>query len=147
MIEFTMRIIPPKTTSQQKRAVAIFGKGGKYAGIRFFKGKKVEQASNDLASLMLPYQPPAPLDGPLCLHLTFTWPWRKSESKKRMALGSLPMDTRPDVDNLAKLCMDNMVKLGFMGDDGQVAELRVRKFWGDLPGIRVVLYSIVDEVA
>ncbi len=35
-----------------------------------------------------------------------------------------------------------MTKLGFFHDDAQVFDLRVRKFWGDEPGIRVELSEI-----
>jgi Holliday junction resolvase RusA-like endonuclease len=60
---------------------------------------------------------------------------RKSETKKRRALGCIPHDKRPDLDNLAKLTIDCMTRLGWFCDDAQIARLELEKEWSTAPGI------------
>jgi len=133
MIAFHLPIVPPKATSQTKRLVMVGGKP------RFFPKKEHAQAENDLLLLCRPFAPAEPLAGPLTLRVDFVFPWRKSEPKRRLALGRVPMDARPDCDNLVKLVADVLTRLGFYGDDGQVAALQVTKAWGDRPGIAVAI--------
>jgi Holliday junction resolvase RusA-like endonuclease len=140
MIQFHLPITPPKATSQTKRLVMVGGKP------RFFAKKAHREAEDDLLTLCMPYAPPEPLQGPLALSVDFVFPWRKSESKRRAAMGLLPCDTRPDCDNLVKLVGDVLTKLRFYGDDGQIADLHVRKFWGDRVGIRVGIEEINNQL-
>ena len=131
MISFHLPIVPPKATSQTKRLVMVGGKP------RFFPTKDHQQAEGDLLALCAEHAPPAPLEGPVSLSVSFTFPWRKSETKKRRARTLLPNDKRPDLDNLVKLIGDVLTKLRFYNDDGQVSTLLVSKWWGDNVGISV----------
>lgn len=135
-IYFFLPIVPPKATSQTKRLVMIGGKP------RFFPKKEHQAAENDLMMLMAAYAPECPLTGPLKLSVDFVFPWRKSETKRRMACGRLPNDARPDCDNLVKLVADVLTKLRFYGDDGQVSDLHVTKAWGDRVGISIAITPI-----
>ena len=66
------------------------------------------------------------------------FPWRKSESKKRRALGEVPMTTKPDLDNLSKMILDSMAEANwFDGGDQQVHKLSLSKWWGDDVGITI----------
>jgi len=136
MITFHLPITPPKATSQTKRLVMVGGKP------RFFAKKEHQSAENDLMMLMAGYAPSSPLIGPLKLAVDFVFPWRKSESKRRLAFGRLPNDARPDCDNLVKLVGDVLTKLRFYNDDGQVADLHVTKSWGNNVGIRISISQI-----
>lgn len=136
MITFNLPIIPPKTTSQTKRLVMVGGKP------RFFPKKEHQAAEDDLISLCAQYAPSDPMIGPLSLRVDFIFPWRKSETKRRMGMGKIPNDTRPDCDNLVKLVGDVLTKLRFYKDDGQVADLRVTKSWGDRVGITVEIKNL-----
>lgn len=136
MITFHLPITPPKATSQTKRLVMVGGRP------RFFAKKEHQSAENDLTLLCSPYAPPEPLSGPIALAVAFTFPWRKSEPKRRLLLGSAPNDCRPDCDNLVKLVADVLTRLRFYGDDGQVADLRVTKAWGHRVGIEITLFEI-----
>lgn len=134
-ISFFIDCIPPTVTAQQKGAFAMPG-----GGIRFFKKAKVKQAEQMLWALLQPYRPAEPLDGPLTLVVHFTFPWRKSETKKRLAMFALmPIDVRPDVDNVAKALCDVMTTLGFWKDDSQLSSLCLHKAYGDRAGISVNL--------
>jgi len=136
MISFHLPIVPPKTTSQTKRLAMVGGRP------RFFAKAGHQSAENDLLVLCAQYAPASPLEGPVRLSVDFVFPWRKSESVRRMALGRIPNDRRPDADNLCKLVGDVLTRLQFYKDDGQVAELRVTKAWGDHVGITVTIQPI-----
>jgi Holliday junction resolvase RusA-like endonuclease len=136
MITFFIPCNPPTVTSQQKGAFAT-GKG-----IRFFKKARVKQAENNLFALLQPHVPAQPVAGPLVLSVKWCFPWRKSESKKRRALGAVPCDVRPDLSNIIKLLEDTMTTLRFWEDDSQVADLRLSKWWGDEAGITISIEAI-----
>jgi Holliday junction resolvase RusA-like endonuclease len=133
---FEMRCNPPKATSQQKGVMVIAGKP------RYFKRKHVKRAEDDLTAMLMPHRPAKPLQGPLRVCVRWTYAWRKSESRRNMARGLIPCDTRPDCDNLCKILFDAMTRLGFWGDDSQIADLRFVKCWGDVAGIGVM----ADEI-
>ena len=52
----------------------------------------------------------------------------------------IPHAVRPDVDNLVKSIMDSMTKAGVWVDDGQVVDLRVRKWRGRRPRWQVAVW-------
>lgn len=138
MIAFHLPIVPPKTTSQGagKRISIVNGRP------RFFKNGKAESAEHDLTLLSAKHAPTAPLEGPLSLQVDFVWPWRASESKKRVALGRVPHTARPDCSNIVKMLEDCLTKLGFWKDDSQVASLQVTKAWGDHVGIFIAIREL-----
>jgi crossover junction endodeoxyribonuclease RusA len=136
MIKFRIDCNPPKATSQQKGVMVIAGKP------RFFKRKHVKQAENDITALLMPHRPKTPLVGPVRLLVVWAYPWRKSEPKRNRERGYMPCDTRPDCSNIVKGLEDCMTRLGFWGDDSQVADLRFVKQWSDHPGIYVEIEEI-----
>lgn len=135
MIAFHLPIVPPKATSQGagKRMVIVNGRP------MFFKNKKAAGAEHDYLTLCAAYKPPSPIGGPVRLEVDFVFPWRKSEPAWRRALGRVPMTTKPDCSNAIKALEDCLTKLGFWGDDGQVAHLTVGKAWGDRIGISIAI--------
>lgn len=136
MIAFRLDIIPPTATSQTKRLVMVGGKP------RFFPKKEHAAAEKSLLALCKPHAPLNALQGPILLEVDFVFPWRKTESKRRRECNVIPNDKRPDADNLVKLVGDVLTKANFYADDGQVADLRVRKFWGETPGIGIQISNI-----
>ena len=59
-------------------------------------------------------------------HVLFIVPMPKSWSKKKKALYHMsPMQSRPDVDNLAKAVLDSIFK-----EDCEIWDLRITKVWG-----------------
>jgi len=141
-ITFFIPCNPPTATAQQKGAFAM-----RDGGVRFFKKAKVKQAENSLYALLLPHRPESPMKGPLTLVVGFHFPWRKSESKRRMKeFAAYPIETRPDVDNIYKALGDVMTTLGFWNDDGQISSLCVHKLYSDKPGISINLTnSLANE--
>lgn len=132
-ISFFVPCLPPKTTAQQKGAFAMPG-----GGIRFYEKSKVRSAREELCGYLRPYVPAVPLDGPLTCEIEFIWPWRKSEKKANVnSFQRIPMDTKPDCSNIVKMIEDVMTGLRYWNDDSQVSCLKVSKWWGAEPGIRV----------
>lgn len=105
----------------------------------------VKQNEAALCMFMGAHRPAKPLTGPLRVCYTFRYAWRAGESKKRRAEGTWPKDTSPDLDNLSKQLTDCAVKSGFMLNDGQIAELSVRKLWCDRPGVGVTIEAMQGE--
>jgi len=135
MIWFSISCIPPKSTHQASQRILKRKDGSQFIGK--FATSKGKRAQDDLMSLLRPHTPPKPLEGALAVTIIWNYPWRKSEPKKNRVHGSLPCDTRPDCDNLAKGFLDIMGRLGYFFDDAQVAELNFSKNWSEHPGISV----------
>lgn len=108
----------------------------------FFPKKEHAAAENDLLTLCAQYAPPAPMKGPVSLNVVFRFPWRKSESKARMARMWQWNYTRPDLDNMVKLVCDVLTKLAFYGDDGQISSMTLQKVWSEKPGISIEIGEI-----
>jgi Holliday junction resolvase RusA-like endonuclease len=140
MIEFFVVCVPPTANHQNKQIVRI-AKWHKLAD-----KPELVAAKDMIDSLLTPHRPLAPQRGPVTLTLEFTWPWRSSESQRTRARRLIPRTSRPDCSNLAKTTEDRLAKLRFMEDDNQVVELVVRKFFGDHPGIGVLIEPCLDPV-
>lgn len=82
-----------------------------------------------VAAEALRCRPPEVLQGPLWVSLAFWLP-----RPKRLMGKNYPEwhSSRPDADNLAKAVLDAIQDCGWWNDDGQVAELSVRKFYARL---------------
>lgn len=131
-LHFTIKCIPPRITSQQKRAART------PMGIRFFKSKEQATAESDLISLLRPHTPAAPLTGPLAVRIEIRWPFRKSERAAVVRAGlDVPHTSKPDLDNAVKALLDCMTRLAFWSDDSQVAALTITKHWSAAPGIAI----------
>lgn len=139
-LRFACHGVPPTVTAQQKGACATRGR----RAVKFFTKPEVLEAKATLKRWLFPHRPAAPLTGALIVRLVTVFPWRESESQRNRLAGFIPHGVRPDVDNLAKLTLDVMTDLGFWADDGQVAFLRLSKFWGDLPGLRIDVRRFAD---
>lgn len=80
---------------------------------------------------------PEPLTGPVRVRIWATFETPASWSKKKTAEHiNRPHTQRPDLDNLGKAILDGLNRIAFV-DDGQVAEIETRKYWG--PAARTVV--------
>lgn len=85
-----------------------------------------------------------PMVGPLAVDLMAVVSVPASWSKKRRAaaLEGLELPAKkPDADNVAKAIADGLNGITY-GDDAQVVELRVRKRYGEVPGVLVEIRGI-----
>ncbi len=125
--------VPPTTNHHAKRIVRI----GKFS--RLADKPELVAAKEMLDNLLLPHQPPTPVQGPYVVTLEFTWPWLKGHSRKFRAAWRQPMTSKPDCDNASKSVCDRLVKLRFIEDDRAIVDLRIRKWWGSDPGIDITI--------
>ena len=124
MIQALLPIKPPRATAQHKGAFVRNGR------VMFFTKKEQKQIENDYISLLIPYLPPAPMDGPLWCRIWFYYPATQATAKRLVKEGKKhePKSTRPDVDNSAKALIDSMTKVGLFNDDSQIFALDLRKY-------------------
>lgn len=66
-----------------------------------------------------------PLDGPLLVRIELRMPRPKARKT------ALYCDRRPDVDKIARTCLDALTDSGIIADDNRVVELTVVKMYAD----------------
>ena len=123
--------MPPRHTRQaQTRLCVIHGKP------RSFKTAAARREENNLLALLLSAKPDGwkPIDGPVVVSITMTWPYRKSEKRRIVKAGrKVPLASRSvgDLDNQAlKTPLDALVAAQIIRDDALVAEVHVARYWG-----------------
>jgi len=97
-----------------------------------YTSKASERAAREQATLLGPFTPREPLIGALAVRLHYVMPMRGD-----VGIHGLPHRHKPDADNLAKLTLDVLSRLGWWSDDCQVSSLTVRKRYGSVPGVHV----------
>lgn len=131
-IILTMEQIP-KGTAQMKR----------YNGRTrtYFKSQRLQQTEDFYLNELKAYAPTSPITGAVSLSIDFDY---FTPTKKRRGTWKT---SRPDCDNLVKILIDCMTKLGFWLDDAQVARLRVSKQYaeGEQAQITISWREAVDE--
>ena len=128
--------VPPKATHQgsamilrRRDGTPFVGKASNSAGAK---------AKKNLLNLLCSHAPRVPFEGPTEVSVKLIFPWRKSEPKKNKENGTVPMVTKPDLDNLSKMIVDSMADANwFTGGDQQVYRLTLEKYWGDEVGIYI----------
>lgn len=107
----------PKGTAQQKRY------DGRHN--RFYMTPDCIRAGDLFMHELRPFIPAKPLSGALKLKVDFCY-FTKDKKKK-----GFPKTSVPDCDNLVKLFLDCMTRVGFWEDDSQITDLRVLKWWAE----------------
>jgi Holliday junction resolvase RusA-like endonuclease len=113
--------------------------------VHFYTKDELREIEDMIRAQMAPFVTAAPLDGPLALLMEWYFPWRKTEPAKNRVKGRKWHTSKPDCSNIIKAPEDQLTRLRFWNDDGQIADLHVRKFWADTPGIRVVITQLSEE--
>lgn len=80
------------------------------------------------------------LETPLMVYLYFRLPISQSYSKKRSeaCLNGARHIKRPDLDNLAKSCLDGMNGVIYK-DDSQITSLHCTKVYSNVPGVNIMV--------
>lgn len=115
----------PKGTAQQK--------GYNHYTRKYYQKRTVSDAEKVYALYLKTMRPEEPMTGAIELDLIFYFPANKPHKNGQAKV------TRSDVDNLAKLPIDIMTRLGYWNDDSQIFDLRIAKFYADQPGLEVVI--------
>lgn len=131
-IKFWINCVPPKTTHQSALRIFKTKQGRQFVG-RDNKGLKV---AKELQLLLLPFRPPQPISDPVSLHVSWHYPYRKSEPKKNR-VRPIPCATRPDADNILKGLIDAMCRVDFFRDDSIIYKLFFEKYFSENSGIGV----------
>jgi crossover junction endodeoxyribonuclease RusA len=127
-----LRCVPPSVTAQQKRLHIV---GGKPV---FFHGAQQRAQEETWSSLLMPFVPAEPLDGPLTLSVRLVWP-HNSSARKRDRDRLLPRSTRPDTSNVSKHLEDLLTRMRFITDDSRIARLTVEKYHGPEPLVGITI--------
>lgn len=89
------------------------------------------------------HRPATPFSGPVRVDLELVFPRPKRLIEGRPETERIPYTPKPDRDNCDKLVLDQLTKLGFWGDDAQVYDGRITKWYqalrGDPAGVRVII--------
>lgn len=138
---FFIKCNPPRSTAQSAKRIGV-RKDGKPFSFTTAKGK---QQQEDFMSLLMPYVPEKPLQGPLKLNISYQFPFLSNEKKAVKMKGWTYHWKKPDCDNLCKMFLDAMGKLCFWNDDAQVAILSFAKRRAECAGIHVHLEEIDED--
>lgn len=144
-LSFFLSCVPPVATHHAKRIVRLKTREGA-SFLKLADKPQLVAARQTLTDLLRPHQPAMLVPAPVALSVDFTWPWRAGTPKRvKAAYVRVPKTTKPDLDNLLKVLTDRLAALRFIpSEDGAVAEVHARKFWGATPGICITLYSLGD---
>lgn len=124
---------PPTATAQQKGAFC--GHDGR---VHFFTKAKVREAESDWWHIVQPFAPSAPLDGPLWIRVCLAWQYTAGTPKRIQKAGKLmPLDRRPDLDNLLKAMLDVLTKCGIVREDARIALIIASKVRGPHAGVSI----------
>lgn len=153
MIEFFLDGKPQTVNHQTGRVITtrrVFSqKKGRVVTVPdIVDSRELTLAKHTIEQQLWPHKPARPFEAlAVSLVLEFCFPWTSEHTKKVRALGRIPKATRPDCENIAKTFVDRMTHLRFFTDDGLIAELIVRKWYADRPGVLVSLDEFVDPGA
>lgn len=130
-----LKCIPPNKTFQAKRLAVVNGRA------RMFKPKAVTDIEGDFQALLISQQIPEPLKGPVALTVVVTWSYLKADvSTKAKAARTdfIPHTSKPDLDNFAKMFIDQLVTMRFLEDDKQVVQLKIAKRRGPAEKVGII---------
>ena len=139
VVRFHLSCVPPTTSHHHKKIARVAGFS------RLVDKDELVAAKGLLEELLLQHQIPEPITGPVTLCIEYTWPWRKSALKRDLKLGRVPHTSKPDLSNLTKTLEDRLKVLRFIEDDNAVVDLHVRKWWGNNPGIDILIAPFNSE--
>lgn len=117
--------------------VVPWARAGSKGKIRFTPRKQADYATAVKLICSAAMKGKPPLEGPIMLDLTATYPWPASMSARKRATPVAQWRTaRPDIDNVAKIVGDALNRIAW-ADDSQIACCTLRKLYGDMPGLTV----------
>lgn len=135
--------IPFTAIAKQADRSRIVKTGSGRQFVAHYQPKEIVEHADNLAALLAPHRPTAPLRGPLELTLTFKFPWLGTAPSRVIAAGWYPKDTKPDWDNLSKQICDVLQKCGFFINDSQIWNSHVRKVFCPQASVQIQLLRTV----
>lgn len=144
MHKFLLPLDPPPSNQAALRILKT--KDG-----RQFVGKMAKSSatkwSNQATLLLKSYYKGLPIDKAVTVLIDFNYSHTEQSAKiaKREGLDRVPKATRPDLDNLAKLVLDAIVKAGILKDDSLIVELALAKVYSDKSFITIGIDEYTAE--
>lgn len=129
-------VCDPVTATSQQKGIRVLRKMFGGTKVLHYKKKTVEAAEKMLYYLFAKYRPQRPFSGPIEVCLNIAFPKRACDLKAKHVV---PHTTRPDLDNLSKMILDVLTKLGFWHDDSKVTSLYAHKCYSASPGYAVTV--------
>ena len=123
-----MRI--PTVTHQEQGLAVVNGKP------RVYDTPEIKEARAAFQAHLAKHRPIKPINGPVRLIVKFLFPITKAGKAEWYKI------TRPDLDNLEKLLLDAMTKLGFWGNDARICSKLTEKFHSDFQGLFIEIFEI-----
>lgn len=122
------------TPKAQPRPRAFARKMGNTFVARVYDAGTAEGWKSLIAMAARGHCPKIPLAGPLCVDIDLYFPRPQRLLRAKDPEGAIRHTAKPDRDNLDKAALDCLTQLGFWGDDAQVCDGRVRKFYASKHG-------------
>ena len=122
----------PSVTHQEHRVISQ-GPGKKAI---FYDPPELAEARAKYVSLLAPYKPLRPAEGPIVLKVYWCYAATRSHPAGTWKT------SKPDTDNLIKLFKDCMTRVGFWKDDAQVVMEATGKRYDQIEGVYVRIYEI-----
>jgi len=130
-----MPIEPPKSTHQANLRV-LRSKSGK-----MFVGKMKNNKVSAWVDLARPYmvagKPDKPCEGPIRVYIRLYYSPPKYLLPKISKCKTLVKTTKPDVDNVVKVILDEFTKIGYWLDDAQIWSIQIEKYWSTEPSVQM----------
>lgn len=90
----------------------------------------------------MPHAPTKPYPGAKKVEICFCFGTKNKKLKGKLKT------SRPDVDNMAKILLDRMTKLGYWKDDSEVSRLDVMKRYvseGESPNVKISIWRMEND--
>lgn len=94
--------------------------------------------------------PPAPIDCPVRVAVSFYFPRPARLLRKKDPDGLIPHTAKPDSDNAAKAVLDCLTSVGMWRDDALVCSLVAEKYYaarGQASGALIQIFTFREDVA
>lgn len=115
--------------------------------VRIYTPQTTEKYEKQVRTAWIRENGEIPIDGPVVVrvHLGMKIPRSTTKTKKALMLARKERPTvKPDADNCAKSILDALNGVAYR-DDNQIVDLIVRKFYTEIPCIKVVVSEWVPK--
>jgi Holliday junction resolvase RusA-like endonuclease len=126
--------IEPPTSTHQANLRVLRSKTGQYF-VGKMKNNKVSKWIDQLRPFLVKGKPPQPAEGAVRVSIKLYYTCPKYLLPKINKCKELVKTTKPDVDNVVKVILDEMTKTGYWLDDSQIWSITIEKYWTATPKV------------
>lgn len=131
-------------TPKPKQSARFYAKGNK---VFSFQKKEVVENERNIAYDVKSQLPICfkPFDEPIGVEVLFVFPIKETFTKKQKQAieegAVVYKDTKPDVDNITKICLDAMQSVVYT-NDSRICEYKATKIYGQIPRIEIKIWAL-----